>query len=228
MILQYLRPQQEEWTEIEFTIPDTEGRVVDEVGFILEGLSAPKSRSRGRLFIDDFSISGKGDYTIEISKQRKDFGCITPFVHSDGAWRMMGDYVNLTRCKPSFSFTGNYYAGDQSITASVIPHSGDDHLMMVRANGIMRGYLGGFDKDGTVSIYKNDFGYTKIASAPFQWEYDREYRLTLTAKGNEITLLVDGQEVLRTTDSQFGYGMTGCGGMGIGRTSFGHFRITEL
>ncbi len=228
IILQYIRPQQGEWTEIEFTIPDTDGRVVDEVGFILEGLSAPKSRSRGRLFIDDFSITGKGDYTIEISKQRKDFGCITPFVHSDGAWRIMGDYVNLTRCKPSFSFTGNYYAQDQSITASVIPHSGEDHLMMVRSNGIMRGYLGGFDKDGTVSVYKNDFGYKKIASAVFKWQYDKEYKLTLTAKGNEITLLVDGQEVLKTTDDQFSYGMTGCGGIGIGRTSFGHFRITEL
>jgi len=88
--------------------------------------------------------------------------------------------------------------------------------------------MGGFDKNGTVAIYKNDFGYTKIASVDFKWEYEKEYKLMLTAKDEKITLLVDGKEVLKTTDSQYCYGMTGCGGIGIGRTSFGHFRITEL
>jgi len=225
MFASYIQPKRGEWTEVCFTVPDTQGEIIDEVGFLMEGLSRKTDRSRGRALMTDFSVSGEGCYSVNFAKQRTDFGSVTPLVHTNAAWRRVGDTLCHTRCKDSFSYTGNYYAKDQSVAIDMTPNCGEQHLLAVRAGGIQRGYFGGLDENGTVAIYINDFGIRKLSSAPFNWETGRQYRTEFSAKGDTLTLTVDGETVLTVKDKKFCSGMVGFGSLSIGRTTYKNLTI---
>ena len=45
------------------------------------------------------------------------------------------------------------------------------------------------------------------------------------ARGAELSLSVNGKELLKVRDDTFAYGMFGCGSLSMGRTEFGSFRI---
>ncbi len=66
-------------------------------------------------------------------------------------------------------------------------------------------------------------GYNFSKKVDFSWELDKEYDCTASVDGNEISFIVDGEEIISTFDDSFKYGMYGCGGEGIGRTFFGNF-----
>ena len=58
------------WKNITFTIPELDGAMADEIGLLFEANSPAKNKDFGCLYIDDFSITGKAKYTIDISKQK--------------------------------------------------------------------------------------------------------------------------------------------------------------
>lgn len=212
---------------LEFAIPDLVGSAADEVGLKITSYSGKGKRDSGRLLIDKFSLGGKARYAIDMAKQAVEFGCVTPFSHEGGTWSLEAGRLHLMTPSRAFSYTGGYRVGDQRIRATLRPLAGDSHLLVVRAGGAMRGYLGGFDRGG-VSIYRNDFGVFPLARADFAWALDAEHELVLEAIGNRITLLVDGAPALETRDDAFGSGMVGCGSLSAARTLYGPFEIEEL
>lgn len=217
-----LEPDQ--WTEVCFTVPDTEGRLIDEAGIIVTSDASVKSRTSGMIYLDDFMIDGNQDYTIDFAKQRKEFGTITPFSVDHGAWEIAGDKLSLMCCGEAFAYAGNYYAKDCVVSTTIQPLNGESHLLLVRAQGAMRFYAAGFEKDGLV-IYKNHFGFEKLAEKKFNWEVGKEYPISLRAVGEEIILSVGGEDVLAASDQEFGYGMFGCGCRSMGRVYFGTFAV---
>ena len=215
-----------QWTDLTFSIPDTQGDQVDEIGIVLEGYD--KTKFLGTVYLDEFTVRGRAEYTIAIKKQCKNFAAITPFSMDGGAWDVYGGTLNLLCGGPAFAYTGSYYARDYVCSAPVTPLHGESHLLLCRAQGTQRGYLAGLDGAGRAVILKNDFGLTELARCPFPWERDRTYRLELRCAGEEIALLIDGQQVLSARDGAFRYGMFGCGSRNMGRTSFGDFAFREL
>ncbi len=214
----------DEWKQIIFTVPDTGGRLIDEVGIMVQANTPSKSRTTGGIYLDDFTVCGGADYTVSFSKQRKEFGNVTPFAADHGAWEIVDGKLSLMRCGEAFAYAGNYYAKDCSISAGVIPENGESHLLLVRAQGAMGFYAAGFDKNSLV-IYKNNFGFEKLAEKEFIWEEGREYRFSLKAVGSRIIFSVDGEALLEAEDRDFAYGMYGCGSRGMGRTLFGDFTV---
>lgn len=223
----YVKLVQDKWLDVSFTIPDVDGDLIDEVGIVIEGYSPAKSKTLGALYLDEFSVTGKSKYSISIARQRNEFGTITPFSIDHGAWSKEDGKLMLMRCEPAFAYAGNYYSTDYSVTAKITPIHGDNHLILIRAQGAMRGYAAGLDKNGTLAIYKNDFGFSKIAEIQFDWKIGTEYVLKLEAIKNEITLFVDGRPLLGAYDDSFLYGMYGCGSISMGRTAYGDFLIEE-
>ena len=224
----YVKLVNEEWIDVEFEIPDSQGELIDEVGIVLEGYSPRKPRSLGRIFIDEFRIHGKSAYSVDFGKQRVNFGCVTPFAHNHGAWSIVGDAMHLMTAEPSEAYSGNYFAKDYSVTINVNPQNGPSHLVAVRAQGAMRGYHAGFDGAGNVSLFLNDFGYTKLASASFEWKHNQSYDVQLTAQGSSFTLSIDGQVVLTHSDDTFAYGMYGVSTRDTGRTLFRNVRYADI
>lgn len=223
----YVKLVQHQWVNVTFTLPDTEGDVIDEVGIVLEGYAPGKNKTLGNIYIDEFRIFGKANYSIDTGKQQKNFASVTPFSTDHGAWDLYGGTLNLMRNEPAFACTGNYYAKDYTISATVTPHHGTSHLIAGRVQGAKRGYMAGLGADNKVVIMKNNFGFTTLAEADFSWNQNQDYRLALSFSGSRISLCVDGTEVLAAADPDFTYGMIGCGSCETGRTSFGSFRFEE-
>ena len=223
----YIKLVQHHWIDVSFTIPDTNGDQVDEVGFVLEGYSNTKERTMGTVYMDEFSITGKANYSIAIAKQNPNFASVTPFSTDHGAWDLYGGTLNLMRQGEAFAYTGSYYAKDYSISAPVAPYNGTSHLLVCRAQGAKRGYAAGLGANGKAVIMKNDFGFTTLAECDFPWEHGKKYMLQLFCIGDNLTLCIDGQIVLTAKDTAFDHGMFGCGSLAMGRTSFGDFQFSE-
>lgn len=224
----YQKLVQHQWQEVSFTIPDTDGDQVDEVGIVLEGYSNMATKTLGVVYMDEFRITGKSTYSIRMAKQKKNFAAITPFSTDHGAWDLYGGTLNLMRNGEAFAYTGNYYARDYTVMATVTPKNGTSHLLLCRAQGAQRGYAAGFGENGKVVILKNDFGFTSLAESSFDWQYDRSYTVQLECCGSRIKLIIDGSVVLTAQDNAFGYGMFGCGSCTMGRTSYGDFEFAEI
>jgi len=217
-----------EWSELEYIIPDSKGGLIDEVGFIIQGASPGKSPDFGRIIIGELSVDGKADYTIDPAKQKSNFKCITPFSHNHGAWDVEDGKLKLMSCEYAQGYTGNYYSRDCRVTAEVIPESGKTHMLEIRAQGAMRSYAMGFDGDNTVAIYVNDYGLQKLAETSFAWNDDQSYQVCAQAKGSTLSLSIDGQQLLEVQDDRFKYGMFGASQLGMGRTSYGVFHFEDL
>ncbi|UUZ90100.1 hypothetical protein LJK87_29420 [Paenibacillus sp. P25] len=228
LIQGYIKLVDQQWIQIEFTIPDTEGELIDEVGIVLESYSTRKPKSLGRIFIDEFRISGKADYSIDFRKRRMSFGRVTPFSHNHGAWSLEDGRMYLMTAEPSEAYAGSYFARDYTVSVTLSPQIGDSHLVAVRAQGAMRGYHAGFDGENRIALYINDFGFKKLAECAYPWRFDQDYDLTVTAQGNTITVDINGERVLQHQDDTFQYGMFGVSTLSAARTYYGPIRFTEL
>lgn len=224
----YIKLVDQQWLDVEFDIPDSEGELIDEVGIVLEAYSTRKPKSLGRIFIDEYRIYGKANYSIDFKKQTMSFGCVTPFSHNHGAWSIEDGAMYLMTAEPSEAYTGNYFAQDYSVSVKLNPQSGYSHLVAVRAQGAMRGYHAGFDGENQVSLYINDFGFKKLASRSYEWRFNQTYDFQVTVQGHTLTLSINGEQVLQHQDDKFGYGMYGVSTIDAARAYFSDFRFVEL
>ena len=68
-------------------------------------------------------------------------------------------------------------------------------MVIVRSQGAMRSYGVGFDVAGRLTVFKNLNGYKAMASKLFDWEYGKEYKITVNVAGNVITAGIDGETI---------------------------------
>ncbi|MFY4777114.1 ADP-ribosylglycohydrolase family protein [Metabacillus sp. RGM 3146] len=216
------------WNCIEFQIPDTEGACIDEVGYIIKSSSTLANRAFGRILMDEFHIYGNADYHIDFSKQCEEFKSITPFSHHKGIWRLDGGHMISESIDDCSAYTGNYYAKDLQLSAVIAPLSGNSHLVIVRAGGIKRHYLAGFDGEGKVSFILNDFGYTRLKTVPYKWTHGQKYLFEVECKGECFAISINGDKVLEQKDPRFQSGMYGVGSLNRGSFIIGDFKIREI
>lgn len=224
----YIKLAQHQWIDVTFTVPDTGGDMVDEVGVVLEGYAPASMKTLGMVYLDEFTIQGKSAYSIDMRKQKKNFAAITPFSMDHGAWNLYDGALHLMRNEPAFAYTGNYYARDYVLTAPVTPLHGTSHLLTGRALGAKRFYAAGFGEAGKAVILKNDFGFTTLAECDFDWKAGETYQVELRLEDRSLQLSINGDCVLSVQDSSFDHGMFGCGSCAMGRTAFGNFSFREL
>lgn len=224
----YIKLAQHQWIDVTFTVPDTGGDMVDEVGVVLEGYAPASMKTLGMVYLDEFTIQGKSAYSIDMRRQKKNFAAITPFSMDHGAWNLYDGALHLMRNEPAFAYTGNYYARDYVLTAPVTPLHGTSHLLTGRALGAKRFYAAGFGEAGKAVILKNDFGFTTLAECDFDWKAGETYQVELRLEDRSLQLSINGDCVLSIQDSSFDHGMFGCGSCAMGRTAFGNFSFREL
>jgi hypothetical protein len=215
------------WNDVNFVVPDTEGAMIDEVGFIISTPSPLSNRALGALYLDHFHVHGNSKYKIDFAKQTNEFLSITPFAHHHGDWKLIGDAMTYESSTDCSSYTGNYYSADYTVETTVSPKEGTSHGLIFRAEGIRRHYFVGFNGEGTVSLLKNDFGYSELASVAFNWKYDEDYKMSVKCVGEEISFFLNGVEVLKAKDDRYSRGMFGFGTISKGKGSMNSFIIEE-
>ncbi|MDX8291234.1 ADP-ribosylglycohydrolase family protein [Metabacillus indicus] len=216
------------WNEISFIVPDTHGAVIDEAGFMLESPSHLLERAFGKLYLDEFEVSGKAHYTIDFSKQATEFQSVTPFAHHKGKAVLENGKMKCTSGEECSSFTGNYYARDYTVSADVEPVSGSCHMMIFRAEGVYRHYRAGFDGHNKVSLHLVDFGVKKLVEVPFEWSHTETYRFEVTCTGSQICFSINDEKIFSAEDSRFASGMFGFSVLGKGEALLSNVACKEL
>lgn len=218
----------EGWNEIKFTIPDLGGSMVDEIGLIIEGNSPAKFKDLGILYIDEFKISGKSSYDIDISKQSNEFDSVTPFSHNHGAWNVEGKHMEAMVLDHGEAMTGNYFMKDLVVKGSLIPQNGNSHLISARVQGALKGYYAGFIDENKIGILINDKGIERLIEKDYKWEQDREYEFEFRVISDLLTFSINGEKLLEIKNDKIKYGMVGYAKYSLGRTLFGNLSITEI
>jgi ADP-ribosylglycohydrolase len=227
----FLQPvilENQSWNDIQFTIPETNGDLIDEVGYLVESPSILTNRAFGRFFIDQFHIFGNADYSIDFSKQSVEFKCITPFAHHNGEWTLENNLMKYVTEEDCSSYSGNYYAKDYVMEAEITPDSGKSHHLIFRAIGTERHYLAGFDGDGQVSLKQNDFGIKVLKTAAFDWENGKTYTFKMQCIGSDLTLSINDQVVIQANDTRYSHGMYGFGCHEKGEGKIHTVKIKEI
>lgn len=221
-----------EWTEIAFTVPDLGGDAVHDVGWTIAVQPDVAPWVMGRVYVDEITVTGTMDYTVDFSLQREEFSQLTPFSFNDCAGKREADAMRLTAdALPYMSgaqaYTGNYYLRDTAVAASVTVESGGSGLVLLHGQGTRRYYALGFSAPGECAALRYEDGTViKLAAAPFAWQPGREYALRAEAKGDTLTLSVDGTPVLEAHDGRYSYGMPGLGFTGAGTALWRNLHIS--
>ena len=221
-----------EWTEIAFTVPDLGGDAVHDVGWTIAVQPDVAPWVMGRVYVDEITVTGTMDYTVDFSLQREEFSQLTPFSFNDCAGKREADAMRLTaEALPYMSgaqaYTGNYYLRDTAVAASVSVESGGSGLVLLHGQGTRRYYALGFSAPGECAALRYEDGTViKLAAVPFAWQPGREYALRAEAKGDTLTLSVDGTPVLEAHDGRYSYGMPGLGFTGAGTALWRNLHIS--
>ena len=221
-----------EWTEIAFTVPDLGGDAVHDVGWTIAVQPDVAPWVMGRVYVDEITVTGAMDYTVDFSLQREEFSQLTPFSFNDCAGKREADAMRLTAdALPYMSgaqaYTGNYYLRDTAVAASVTVESGGSGLVLLHGQGTRRYYALGFSAPGECAALRYEDGTViKLAAVPFAWQPGREYALRAEAKGDTLTLSVDGTPVLEAHDGRYSYGMPGLGFTGAGTALWRNLHIS--
>ena len=221
-----------EWTEIAFTVPDLGGDAVHDVGWTIAVQPDVAPWVMGRVYVDEITVTGAMDYAVDFSLQCEEFSQLTPFSFNDCAGKREADAMRLTaEALPYMSgaqaYTGNYYLRDTAVAASVTVESGGSGLVLLHGQGTRRYYALGFSApDECAALRYEDGTVIKLAAVPFAWQPGREYALRAEAKGDTLTLSVDGTPVLEAHDGRYSYGMPGLGFTGAGTALWRNLHIS--
>ena len=221
-----------EWTEIAFTVPDLGGDAVHDVGWTIAVQPDVAPWVMGRVYVDEITVTGAMDYAVDFSLQREEFSQLTPFSFNDCAGKREADAMRLTaEALPYMSgaqaYTGNYYLRDTAVAASVTVETGGSGLVLLHGQGTRRYYALGFSAPDECAVLRYEDGTViKLAAVPFAWQPGREYALRAEAKGDTLTLSVDGTPVLEAHDGRYSYGMPGLGFTGAGTALWRNLHIS--
>ncbi|KAF0819625.1 hypothetical protein KIS4809_1486 [Bacillus sp. ZZV12-4809] len=219
----------QQWLDIEFVIPETDGALIDEVGFIVESPSPADNRSFGKFYIGEFRIFGNADYSIDFAKQAMEFKCVTPFAHHRGEWTLENGFMKAAAGEEdTSSFTGNYYGRDLELDISFQPVSGKSHGVILRAIGTERYYWAGFDGDNQVSLIENNFGFKRLKTISYEWNHEAIYNVKAISKGTAVQIEINGERVLDFDGLGNEYGMAGFGLLEKGETTVRSFHVKEM
>jgi len=213
------------WHEITFTVPGLGGDQAHNVGWNIEIMPEIPPWTLGRIFIDDITVTGPMDYTIDMAVQKKEFGEVTPFSCNELASSLAdGTLILATDCGGQ-AFTGNYYTRDGSIEADVTPLEGDSCLLLLRAQGTRRFYGLGLQNQQAI-IARFDSGiWTQLAATTYSWNPGRPLCLRAEAEGETLRLQINGTPVLDTQDIHFTYGMLGICHTASARSQWNRFHV---
>lgn len=197
----------EDWRGVTFDLPDSR-EAIDEIGLRLEQRGA--ARVLMSCLIRSLKVSGPGRTVIDPTLEAEEWGAVSRFSFNRGDWGLDdgpdGERIVGRTDSDGDLWTGHAFATDQSVTAGIERLEGDSHLVTARASGTARFYAAGIEA-GRAVILREDFGRTVLAEAPV--EAGENVELTFSVTGDQLSLSLDGTEVLTATDSRHARGMAG-------------------
>ena len=197
-----------------FTISCPEPVLLDRLGVLF----AADTETSAVAYLDRLDWSGAPDCILDLTRENP----MTGWSYLRGRWFGRAGSLNGSHYgKDAEAYTGLQTWTDYSYKVRLRPHCGERHRILFRVRGAQRSYAFGLAPNGRVAFEKNWQGYEETASAPFDWDLQREYTLSVEVRGNRMTGSVDGKQVLEWEDPASSWS-SGCVGLGVknGRTMY--------
>jgi len=164
---------------------------------------------------------------IDPRVEAQEWGAITRFTWNRGHWSLQGGQIHVHTAEDADAWTGNAYLKDVIVSADMTPLAGRSHLVSARVQGTARFYAGGIE-DGRAVILRHDHGTEVLACTAYESMAGRAMTLSLSARGDRLSLAIDGRPVIEATDGAFGYGQAGLRMASAGRMTVSRFMVEEL
>lgn len=202
------------WHDLSLFLPPQEGWI-QEVGVLLSSTAGGFAQGDLSAYLDDWFVDGTPDYRLSFAGLTMDrwtglhqevpqFGRVKGHAYLEDPW------LSLSCTDFGEMYTGHHLWKDYTLSCVLRPLTGTVHLLQVRVQGAMRSYAAGFYGPGKVALLKNFNGYQVVAQADCPWEAGKEYHLQLSAKGNTLSLAVEGKQLLSWEDPKpFAQGCAG-------------------
>ncbi|RKD69107.1 ADP-ribosylglycohydrolase family protein [Rhizobium sp. WW_1] len=179
---------------LEWTLPDTGGQPIAEIGIVVTGTGR---HADGKLLVDYLRWDGTPKLTLKRPAGDGDF------------WRMAwvnGASFFSKRFKAAFRIAQNRGEGmiihgtrqwtDYQASGDVMIHLGNYGGLAIRAQGLRRYYGARVTRDGKMQIVKVRDEDTKVlAETAFKMEFDKHIAMKVSAQGPRITFEADGVSV---------------------------------
>jgi hypothetical protein len=221
-----------EWLELSLHIPAMEGALIDEAGFAFTMLGLQHMPQDLTCLIDDLYFDGRPDYSVDLSKAKEDAWNglhreIIQFGKLKGLWYLEDGYAHLSCGDFGEAYTGHHNWRDYTAAFTLKPLTGEDHYVNVRVQGAIRSYAAGFAPNGKLVFSKNENGYKVLAEADFAWQPDKDYCITVIAKGADFKVAVDGKEYLSISDKNNPY-LNGAVGFSVRKGSHCAYKLIQI
>jgi ADP-ribosylglycohydrolase len=204
-----------EMTKLTYPVSCAHPVLLDRLGILFSAVSETPSAV---VYLDRVDWTGAPNYTIDLTRS----DAMTGWGYLRGQWFARGGALNGSHYgKDAEAYTGLLAWKDYRYQVRLRPHCGTRHRILFRVRGAQRSYALSLAPGGRVALEKNWMGYQEVASAPFEWQLQREYALTAQVMGNHIVASVDGRRLLEWEDTKAPW-ESGCVGLGLqnGRTLF--------
>ncbi len=193
---------------------------------------AVRTEEGGEVRLEELSCTGKPDYEIDFSSEETEAYSlehteVRQCTHYDGVWTL--EEGKLTgRCLGNGQLYTSLPMKDLSFAAEMTPASGGDFGILFRVRGARRHYRLAYE-GGKLRLVRVYGGETLLAEREATPPSGKPCRISVTARGKEISAAVDGEIMFVCTDEE---AITdGCVGAYVGNGSvvrFGRFEIKEL
>jgi hypothetical protein len=204
-----------ERTTLTFPVSCTDPVLLDRLGVLLSATGEPQSAV---VYLDRVDWSGAPDYRIDLTRP----DAMTGWGYLRGRWFARGGALTASHYgRDAEAYTGLLAWTDYRYEVRLRPHCGSRHRILFRVRGAQRSYALSLAPNGRVALEKNWQGYREVASVPFEWRLQQEYRLAVQVVGNRIQAFVDDQPMLEWRDVDRPW-ESGCVGLGVrnGRTLY--------
>ena len=181
-----LQPGQ--WHTLTYTVPELTDACLSEVGIVLRNVGP--EWTVGSICLGTLDWEGTPNWTTTFAKERRITDTISQWTRLRGYWRLEDGACAGSGIGKSELYTGDVTWTDYAVEADVVPVIGDHHYINVRVQGALRSYAFGLAPDNTVALYKNDKGYSEVATAPFDWSEGETYTLAVQTNGDTLMATV--------------------------------------
>ncbi|WP_168120416.1 ADP-ribosylglycohydrolase family protein [Paenibacillus sp. HB172176] len=227
-----LRP--DHWEELDFQIPYLSGACLDRAG--IEYIPTEAKYATLVVFMDDFSLRGSPNYTLDFAKERIERWSgthleVSQLTHLRGLWTLEAGELSASYAGASAeAYTGQLDWKDLTLETELVPRLGYDHMINFRVQGAIRSYAAGLRGQGEsarIVLLKNDNGYKELAAEPYVWRHGEAYKLAVKASGNQFSLFVNGELLLAFTDQDrpYEHGMVGFSSHRSSHTHYKHLTV---
>ncbi|MBR5260820.1 MAG: ADP-ribosylglycohydrolase family protein, partial [Oscillospiraceae bacterium] len=155
---------------------------------------------------------------------------ISQFMYNVGSWTLEDGQLHGHGAGLAETFTGSSRWKDVEVETQFTPINGAAHNLEFRVQGAARCYAAGIAENGKVKLYKKYIDYKTVAEAELSWEYGKPCTIKVVAVGKDITVSVNGAEVLKWADEEkpYLYGSVGVSTMKLGHCAWDYIKVKEL